>query len=211
MKRTLNIFFAVMAVIIGLYPAIYFIIDRKFGLLQSKTSTLLKDIYWNTGFYFHIILGGIALLIGWTQFNKNLRTKRIHLHRKIGNLYVATAVLSALSSLYISWFATGGWITGLGFFLLGIIWFYTTCRAFIHIRNKQVNKHQQLMIYSYAACFAAVTLRVWLPLLTVAFHDFIIAYRISAYLCWIPNIIIANYLVKKLKQTASYTEFYANN
>ena len=59
------------------------------------------------------------------------------------------------------------------------------------------------MIYSYAACFAAVTLRIWLPILLKIFGDFIIAYSIVAWLCWVPNIIVANLIVRK---TGPYQE-----
>lgn len=55
--------FGLLCIAIGLYPIIYFVIDRRFGLLGSKTSDLLADIFWNIGFYGHIILGGLALLI----------------------------------------------------------------------------------------------------------------------------------------------------
>jgi len=47
------------------------------------------------------------------------------------------------------------------------------------------------MIYSYAECFAAVTLRIWLPLLTLVLGEFLTAYRIVAWLCWVPNILFA--------------------
>jgi len=55
------------------------------------------------------------------------------------------------------------------------------------------------MIYSYAACFAAVTLRIWLPLLMITLGDYLFAYRIVAWLCWVPNIIAAYFIVKTLK------------
>ncbi|GAB4428835.1 MAG: hypothetical protein OHK0039_47410 [Bacteroidia bacterium] len=44
---------------------------------------------------------------------------------------------------------------------------------------------------SYAACFAAVTLRLWLPILTALLGDFLPAYRIVAWLCWVPNLLVA--------------------
>ena len=59
---------AIVATVIGLYPSIYFFMDRQFGLLQSKSEALLINTPWNIAFYTHIILGGLALLIGWTQF-----------------------------------------------------------------------------------------------------------------------------------------------
>ncbi|MEO7045401.1 MAG: DUF2306 domain-containing protein, partial [Ferruginibacter sp.] len=99
-KKIPVIIAAVLATFVGLYPFIYFFIDRKFGLLQSKTDTVLTSIFWNVGFYTHITLGGIALLIGWTQFSVKLRTNKLKLHRQIGKVYVIASLLSALSSFY---------------------------------------------------------------------------------------------------------------
>ena len=201
-KKILKILFALLAIITGLYPVLYFILDRKFGLLQSKTDIVLTDLFWNLGFYTNIILGGIALLIGWIQFNKKIRTTRVKLHRLIGKFYVIFALFSASAAFYIAFYATGGWVTTLGFTGLAITWFGTTLSAYIHIKNKRINQHQQMMVYSYAACFAAVTLRIWLPLLTSVINDFLIAYKIVAYFCWIPNMILAFFINRRLYQSA---------
>lgn len=69
MKKATWISFGFLSVIIGLYPIIYFLIDRQFGLLSSKSAELLNNNLWNICFYGHIILGGLALLIGWLQFS----------------------------------------------------------------------------------------------------------------------------------------------
>lgn len=199
-KKIFKILIAVTAVLVGLYPFIYFFIDRKFGLLQSKTDILLNNIFWNIGFYVHIILGGIALLIGWSQFGAKRRNNNLKLHRNLGKVYVITALLSALAGIYISLFATGGIIATLGFMFLGIIWFFTTLLAYQTIKNGNTLKHQKMMIYSYAACFSAVTLRIYLPLLTIAFHDFTKAYLIVAWLCWVPNIVVAYFLVRQINK-----------
>ncbi|WP_431134511.1 DUF2306 domain-containing protein [Psychroserpens mesophilus] len=195
-KKIAFIIFAVLCISIGLYPLIYFIIDPTFGLLNSKSDLLLNDGLWNIGFYAHISLGGLALLIGWTQFNKTLRKNNINLHRNIGKVYIISVLLSGFSGLYIAYFATGGIVSTLGFSLLALIWIYTTIRAFLEIKNRSISKHQKFMIYSYAACFAAVTLRIWLPILTTIFQDFMTAYRIVSWLCWIPNMVVAAYIVK---------------
>ena len=55
-----------------------------------------------------------------------------------------------------------------------------------------------MMIYSYAACFAAVTLRIWLHLLTALFGGFITAYTIVAWLSWVPNLIVANQIARRI-------------
>ena len=79
-NKTIWWIFGGLCVSIGLYPSIYFLIDRHFGLLSSKSQELLNDQLWNIGFYGHITLGGIALIIGWTQFSTKLRSRRIKIH-----------------------------------------------------------------------------------------------------------------------------------
>lgn len=187
---------SVLAVIIGMYPIIYFLIDRNFGLLSTKTPELLRSLSWNINFYIHIVFGGLALLIGWTQFNATYRSNNLLLHKRIGKLYVISVLLSALSGIYIGYYATGGIVTAVGFMSLGVVWFYTTLMAFIAIKNKDIIKHEKLMIYSYSFCFAAVTLRIWMPLLIGVSGDFNVGYSISAWLCWIPNIVVAYFIIK---------------
>lgn len=204
-KKFSWILFTGLAILVGLYPAIYLFIDRKFGLLASKTNELLADPIWNIVFYTHIFSGGLALLIGWTQFSSKLRNKNIALHRMTGKVYVVSVLVSSITGIYIGIFATGGLVSSMGFICLGVIWFYTTLMAYICIRNKQILQHRKMMIYSYAACFAGVTLRLWLPILTSIFGDFIIAYTIVAWLCWVPNLIVAFFITKRigLQETGS--------
>ncbi len=198
MKKTLWILFGFLAVSIGLYPVIYFVQDRKFGLLATKSEALLSDVFWNVGFYTHIIFGGLALLIGWVQFSPRLRRTRLSLHRGIGKIYVASALLGGLAGIGIGTQATGGWPAALGFMSLGVVWVYTTFTAYRHIRAGRVTAHQKMMVYSYAACFGAATLRLWMPILIMIFGDFIPAYQVVAWLCWVPNLGVARWVNGKV-------------
>ena len=195
-KKIAYYLLAILCTSIGLYPVIYFMIDRKFGLLSYKSEGLLTDVLWNTMFYTHIILGGIVLLIGWIQFNKKFRIKNLKMHKNIGKIYVIGCLLSAISGFYIALHATGGISAKLGFSGMAIFWFFSTLFAFISIKKGNIVKHQKLMIYSYAVCFSAVTLRIWLPILSTNLGGFLPAYRIVAWLSWIPNIIIASLIIK---------------
>jgi uncharacterized membrane protein len=201
LKKTGWIVFVALAIIVGLYPSIYFILSTKFGLLTTKNDELFKNMLWHTAFYLHIVTGGLALLIGWVQFNQKLLKSKPNIHRQIGKFYIIATLISALSSLYIAFYATGGVVSTLGFLGLGIVWLYTTSFGFIHIKNKNVTAHKAMMIYSYAACFAAVTLRIWLPVLVILLKDFTQAYRIVAWLCWVPNLLVAYFIVKRQKAT----------
>ena len=168
-------------------------------MLASKSAGLLANVFWNIGFYTHIICGGLALLIGWVQFSPEFRRKNLIWHRNTGKVYVFSVLLSSVAGIGIGFFVTGGWITALGFISLGISWFYTTLMAYATVRKRQVVRHQTFMVYSYAACFAAVTLRIWLPLLTGIFGDFATAYAIVAWVSWVPNLLAAYLMAKRIK------------
>ncbi len=200
MKKASWIIVGVLSTFVGLYPSTYFMIDRRFGLLASKSTELLSNNLWNIAFYGHILLGGLALLIGWLQFSKKLRTKNIKIHRIIGKTYIISVLISGICGLFIALHATGGIISKLGFFTLGIVWLSTTILSFKAIKKGNVELHAKFMIFSFAACFAAVTLRIWLPMLTSVMGEFIGAYRIVAWLCWVPNIIVAYFIVRKTKR-----------
>ncbi|MEP0212495.1 MAG: DUF2306 domain-containing protein [Cellulophaga sp.] len=196
MKKVFWVIIGILSTLIGLYPVIYFLIDRRFGLLASKTTELLNDILWNIAFYGHITLGGIALLIGWLQFSHRLRLKKKNLHKLLGKVYIISVFISGFCGLYIALYATGGISSILGFFSLGLVWLTTTFMGFKAIKKGNLNLHTRFMVLSYAACFAAVTLRIWLPILTIAMGDFVSTYKIVAWLCWVPNIMVALIIIK---------------
>lgn len=198
-KKILLVLFAFLAILIGLYPLRYFILDGRTQILSLKRSFLTIDSVWQFLFYTHIIFGGLALLIGWMQFIPKWRTKNLALHRQIGKSYVIAVLLSAISGFYIALFAEGGFWPSLGFSCLALIWFCTTLMAYTTIRKKQIARHQLMMVYSYACCFAAVTLRIWLPILILSIGNFKTAYTIVAWLCWIPNLLVAYLITKRLK------------
>ena len=191
--------FALLAITIGIYPSLYFIVDRKFALLSTKDDLLLADLFWNIGFYAHIVPAGIALLVGWTQFISWIRIKHVRVHRTVGKIYLTCVMIGAPAAIYIAFYATGGIPVAAGFLCLGIIWFATSLSAYRYIRNREIDRHRRMMIYSYAACFAAVTLRIWLPLLTIWFPRGFTAYTIVAWLSWIPNVVVAWIITRRIK------------
>ena len=197
MKKASLVTIGILSTLIGLYPIIYFLIDGQFGLMSLKSVELLNDSIWNIAFYGHITFGGLALLIGWLQFSNKLRIKKTELHRTIGKAYVISVLISGTCSLFIALHATGGIISIFGFFSLGLIWLTTTFLGFKAIKKGNIESHEKFMIFSFSACFAAVTLRIWLPILTSIIGEFNIAYRIVSWLCWVPNIIIAYFIVRK--------------
>lgn len=193
------ILFAFLCIAIGFYPVLYLLTDEPIAILLTKSPELLADSIWNIAFYGHIIGGGIALLSGWSQFSGTLRKKYQSLHRSLGKIYVSAVLISSICAIYLAFYATTGWIASMGFGTLGVIWLTTTLLAYSSVRNGNIQRHQKWMIYSYAACFAAVTLRIWLPLLSSLLGSFEVAYPIVSWLCWVPNIIVADVIARKIQ------------
>lgn len=202
LRWTIFIFFAIG---IGLYPFSYLLFDMRGGLLSSKPAELLQNRIWYFAFYQHILLGAIAMLTGWSQFSKRIRTKNLTLHCTLGKIYLLAVLFSGTAGLFIALYATGGLIAITGFSGLAICWLFTSLQAYTSIRKKHIDQHQYWMIRSYALCWAAVTLRIWLPLFQFGFDiEFLTAYRIIAWLCWVPNLIMAEIIIRnyKAKRTA---------
>ena len=199
-NKILKIVLAVLATFIGLYPLFYFF-QNNFGLLGNKNSALLASMLWSSAFYTHITAGGLALLLGWVQFNHKIRIATPAMHRNLGKLYLLLALCSSVSGGYLALHAEGGVIAATGFLCLAIVWFNSTLRGYTSIVKGRVIQHQRFMVYSYAACFAAVTLRIWLPLLIVIYGDFMKAYVVVAWLCWVPNILVAYIVARNMNKS----------
>jgi uncharacterized membrane protein len=197
--------FAFFAILIGTMPFIMLSKGMKFGIEEAKDTALYLNLFWKNSFYVHVIVGGLPLLLGWTQFIPKLRTKYPNVHRFIGKIYVVTFLTTALTGFFISFNATGGLIAALGFGTVALIAFYTTLKAYLDIRKGDVVSHKNMMVYSYACCFAAVSLRIWSPILTITIGSFEIAYPIVAWLSWIPNLFVAYWLIKKKDMNAKNT------
>jgi uncharacterized membrane protein len=195
MKRYLWGIIVALAIFIGITLPAIFILNPLAGILSFKTKDLLADHLYLVSFYVHVGLGGVALIIGWTGFSERIRKKYISLHRLFGKVYVVCFSITAFLSIIVSYYADGGIISQLGFTMVGCIALFTTIKAYLAIRNKQIQNHQEWMRYSYACCLASVTLRLWLGVFYVfLFPGSIVAYQITSWLAWIPNLVIAFYL-----------------
>ncbi|WBV59520.1 DUF2306 domain-containing protein [Chryseobacterium camelliae] len=196
MKNFSFIIIGIFALLIGAYPLIYVLVEHKHTFLSSKLPEVLQNVVWRISFFTHIIFGGLSLFIGWRQFGNTFRTRHIRLHKIIGKIYVWSVMISSISGIYIGFYANGGVISALGFICLGLIWLLTTVIAVLYIKKGNIHKHRDFMTYSYACTFAAVTLRIWYPLLKTITEDPLNSYLIVAWLCWGPNLIVAYFINK---------------
>jgi hypothetical protein len=53
------------------------------------------------------------------------------------------------------------------------------------------------MVRNFALTFAAVTLRLWLPASIAVSIPGELAYQVIAWLCWVPNLLVAELLLSQ--------------
>jgi uncharacterized membrane protein len=143
----------------------------------------------------HLAGGLVAIAIGPWQLNGRLRARAIGAHRWLGRAYVVAVVAGGLGALALAPGSQEGAVTHVGFGLLAVLWLCSTLQAYRRIRAGDVPSHRRWMTRSYALTLAAVTLRIYLPLALAAgmsFHD---AYQVISWLCWVPNLVVAEWLV----------------
>jgi uncharacterized membrane protein len=184
----------VLAAMIGAYALGYFLFP---GLTDPEFQARFAAIPLSARL--HIIPGGLALIIGAFQFNSRLRKRWITLHRNCGRAYVIFVLTGAVGGLLLAWYAPQPIATQLGFASLAVVWFYSGLLAYLAVRAGNIALHQQWMIRSYALTLAAVTLRIQLPVLQGAMGlSFDEAYAVVAWFSWIPNLIIAEWLINQV-------------
>lgn len=138
----------------------------------------------------------VALLAGPLQSRE--RRRRPKTHRGLGRLYLGVGVLLGGSAgLVVATRAYGGVVAQSGFALMAIFWLYTGGRAYLAIRRGAVQAHQAWMIRNFALTLAAVSLRLYLPIALVFGIPFDRAYPAIAWLCWVPNALLAEWLCRR--------------
>jgi uncharacterized membrane protein len=146
--------------------------------------------------YAHFAGGAIALVAGAFQLNGWLRNRFLGFHRWLGRLYMLAVLGGGIAALALAPHSSGGLVASLGFGLLGVLWVSSTLCAYWQIRRGQVGRHRNWMIRSYALTLAAVTLRLYLPASQLAGLPMALAYPAIAWLCWVPNLLVAEWFVR---------------
>lgn len=145
----------------------------------------------------HVAGAATALLIAPFQVLPGLRARRPGLHRVMGRIYVAGCLAGGIGGLVLAFGSTAGPIATAGFGLLALAWLATTVQAWRMALARRVAEHRAWMIRSMALTLAAVTLRLYLPFAALGPIPFFDAYRAIAFLCWVPNLLLAEVWLKR--------------
>ena len=198
MTRVINltgwILMTLLALLIAVMSSRYFLMNLEL----AAPPPLLPAITGQTViFLLHVAGGSIALVAGAWNFLQWSRERYLNLHRWLGRIYLVSVLVGGIAGLSLATTAQGGLAGKFGFGMLAVLWIVTAIFAYRRIRQFDIESHRRWMIRNYALTFAAVTLRLWLPLLGGLGADFNDSYPAVAWLCWVPNLIVAEVLASR--------------
>ena len=153
---------------------------------------------WSQGFFFlHVAGGGLALLLSPLQLSARLRASAPRVHRVVGRVVLAAIAAGRVAGLVLAPSSLAGPVGTAGFGLLALLWLAFATLGLRAVRRGDVGAHRRWMLRTFALTYAAVTLRLWLIALIPLVGDFPRAYAIVPFLCWVPNLVVVELLLRR--------------
>lgn len=176
-----------------------FMIDPAFEKFISNKDLILADpSLWIFMIRIHILLAILSLLTGPLGVIRRIRVKSIRFHRWNGRLYVLSILLNFIPGVYVSFFATGGWPSTIGFLILNTLWLGTTILGYWYIKRRQVILHSRWIIRSFFLSFANMTIYIIVAIAHNAMNfSYGTAYTIAVWLSWVLNLLIAELIIRQ--------------
>jgi len=154
----------------------------------------------------HIGASALAMGLGPFQFVSSLRNRRPVIHRWMGRCYLGGVFTGGAAGFVMATMSQLGMVTHTGFALLALAWIFSGLRAYQRIRAGDQVQHRRWMTRNYSLTLAAVTLRIYVPVSVVLGVPFEIAYPAIAWIAWVPNLVAAEFI---LRRTAAPRSFVA--
>jgi len=171
--------------------------DTATGFLLIKQAAVQSGWYLPF-FYCHIFASSIILLAGFFQFSKKVY-QNVPLHRLLGKIYVfGVLFISAPGAYGMTFFINRGPWVFISFLVQNTLWVSFTLLGWRYAVKGRIDEHISMMHRSYALAFAAITLRFYIWLFTIFGNgvNFAHNYVIIAFLSWVPNLILTEFLLK---------------
>src|ERR1700675_1614558 len=116
----------------------------------------------------HIVPGMLFMILGPLQFSSRIRARHLRWHRLSGRVFVVCGVVIGVSALGRGFRmpAIGGLNQAAATTLFGTFFLFALCKAFWHIRRREVALHREWMIRAFSIGLAVAAIR---PIMGVFF------------------------------------------
>ena len=165
----------------------------------------------------HVMFASIAMVAAVAQIWPGLRNRHPGLHRRVGRVYVCTAIPAAVCAMVIGAATPFGPILAVSNVLLASLWLWFTVNGYLAGRQRRFADHRRHMIRSATLALSIITNRIWTPLLFVALqplqdsvfhgdekHVVWVVAGVGAWLGWtIPMLVVQSWLTRKPTMTSS--------
>src|ERR1700687_3804284 len=109
----------------------------------------------------HIVPGLLFMLLGPLQFSSTIRARHLRWHRWSGRIFVSCGLVIGISALVMSFGmpAIGGINQAAATTLFATFFLFALCKAFWHIRRREITLHREWMIRAFSVGLAVATIR----------------------------------------------------
>jgi len=188
---------ATLAILAAILPFGVGLISLRYGLPGKPGAAPLPNVTINpVALTLHAVPAALTLIAVPFQLHPGFRARHRRAHRRIGRAYVGLVFVAGPAALWIAPSALGGPISAAGFTALALGWMTTTALGLVAAIGGRFANHHVWMTRSAALALSAVTLRLYLPLASLAGADFVMAYRVASWGCWVPNLIVAEWWLR---------------
>ncbi len=185
-RRALFVLMLVLSLAVALVSARYVLPGMPGG-----APPVMANAFANPALPIHAGAALLALLIGPFQFFRRQGGRRAAWHRISGAVYMPACFVGGASGFLLAIGTTAGPVAATGFGLLAAAWIYTTGQGLCALLARRFPEHGRWMLRSFALTLAAVTLRLYLPASAALGLDMDMAYAAISWLCWVPNLLVA--------------------
>ncbi len=187
----------VIGEVLANYPG-YLPPNFDLGFLRGREGHFFGPYQW--AFYAHIVTGPWTLVCGMVLLSERFRRRFTKWHRRLGRIQAVCVLLVAVSGAWMAKYAEAGPVAGVGFAVLSVATAVTVSCGWRAAVQRRFTVHRRWMWRCYVLLCAAVTLRVFGGLATVAaFPEW--TFPLAAWLCWLAPLGI--YELMRIKRSVA--------
>jgi len=175
--------------VLSLAVAVY---SARYLLAPPRTpAEALHNMFGVPWLFLHVAGAVVALVLGSVQFLPAVRRRLGPVHRGVGRCYVMGCLIGGAAGFVLALGSSAGTIASAGFGSLAFGWIVVTLLGWRAAVQGRFAAHRRWMIRSWSLTLAAITLRLYLPLVMALNLPFEPWYRAISFLAWVPNLIAA--------------------
>lgn len=115
----------------------------------------------------HVMFASVAMLAGVAQIWPGLLARRRAMHRRVGRVYVYSAIPAAMCAMVIGAATPFGPFLAVSNLLLASLWLWFTINGYVAARQRRFAQHRRHMVRSATLALSIITNRIWTPLLVI--------------------------------------------